>query len=300
MADATPRVRSLLFAPGCNARILAKVFDAGSDAVDLDLEDAVPASLKHEARTMVRDAVLERAGRPSPLVVVRVNGPASGWMRDDLEAIVQRGVWAIHFTKLRDPRDLTEAVAIVDRLEAERGLPSQAIRVISSVDSAHLALELRALVRATPRMYAVIAGGVDFAEDLGIPVGTDMVESLWARSHAVLASREAGLRGPLHPPGLDLEDDHATATLLSGARRLGFQGAIALHPKQLPVIHEVFAPTAQEVAWAAEVVEIFSREEGRGTASIQIGGRFVDYAVVKQAERILAQSDHALAHGGQS
>jgi citrate lyase subunit beta/citryl-CoA lyase len=288
-----PRIRSLLFAPGSNARILGKVFDAGSDAVDLDLEDAVPDALKAQARELVRDAILRRAGSPTPLVVARVNGPASGLMREDLEAVVQPGLWAIHFTKLRDPRDLTEAAAIVDVLEAERGLPAGAIRVISSVDSAHLALELRALVRATPRMYAVIAGGVDFAEDLGIPVGADMVESLWARSHAVLASREAGLRGPLHPPALDLDDEAAATVLLSGARRLGFQGAIALHPRQLDVIHDVFAPTAQEVAWAAEVVETFNREERSGTASMQIDGRFVDYAVVKQAERILA--DRALA-----
>lgn len=281
------RTRSLLFAPGSNERILAKVFDCGSDAVDLDLEDAVPTSKKELARAMVREAIARRQGQPGPRIVVRVNGPESGLGEGDLEAVVVPGVWALHFTKMRSVEHVQRYDRIVTRLERERGLPAYGIKVVCSVDSAHLALNLPALVRATPRMYCVVAGGADFAQDLGTTVSDDMLEGLWLRSYAVLVSRDAGIAPPLHPPAFDLADEAKLYRLLRAGRKLGFQGAIALHPKQLGPIHEVFSPSMEEVAWAREVIATFRAQEAAGKAAYQVRGRFVDYALLKQAEDTL-------------
>lgn len=293
-----PRTRSLLFAPGSNERILAKVFDCGSDAVDLDLEDAVPMSKKKLARAMVREAIARRQGQPGPRIVVRVNGPESGLGEADLEAVVLPGVWALHFTKMRTVEHVQQYDRLVTRLEQARGLPEGGIRVICSVDSAHLALNLPALVRATPRMYCVVAGGADFAHDVGTTVSDDMLEGLWTRAYAVLVSRDAGIAPPLHPPAFDLADDQKLYRLMRAARKLGMQGAIALHPKQLGPIHEVFGPSAEEVAWAREVVATFRTQEAAGSASYQVRGQFVDYALLKQAEEVLrrAEGEGALAH----
>ena len=280
------RIRSLLFAPGSNARILAKVFDAGSDAVDLDLEDAVPNQFKERAREMVRDAVLSRVGKPYPRVVVRLNGPETGLAEDDLDAIVQPGLWGIHLTKVPTPAAIEALDRRIERLERERGIQPSSLRIISSVDSAHLALHLPELVRA-PRIYCLIVGGADFAHDLGVPVSSTMAESLWTRSFAVLNSRDAGIAPPLHPSGFNLNDEAAMERLLETGRQIGFQGGIALHPKQLPIIHRVFSPTPAEVQWATEVVAAFAAAEAEGKAALQIDGRFIDYALVRQAEDIL-------------
>lgn len=289
IASENPRIRSLLFAPGNNDRILSKVFDAGSDAVDLDLEDAVPTSAKLEARARVAAVVRARTAS-SPLVIVRVNGPESGLTAEDLRAVIAPGLWGVHLTKLRAVGELEYFARMIGELERERGMPAGSVRVISSVDSAHLVLNLPALARATPRLYTVIAGGVDFAEDIGVGVSPMMEESRWARSYAVLVCRDAEIQPPLHPPGLDLNDPDATVRLLQSGRALGFQGAIALHPKQLPLIHSVFSPTDTEVAWARKVVDAFARSEAAGSAAMQVDGQFVDYALVKQAESILALS----------
>jgi citrate lyase subunit beta / citryl-CoA lyase len=283
------RTRSMLFAPGSNERILSKVFDAGSDAVALDLEDAVPTSRKGDARALVAaaiDAQLDRAR--GPRVVVRVNSPDTGLTIDDLEMAVRPGVWAIQFTKIGSAEALAAWASRIDELELRRGLPKGAIRVLSSVDSAHLSLNLAALVRATPRLYCVIAGGVDFAVDLGTRLSDDMIESLWTRSYAVLTSRDACIAGPLHPPALDLADDEGLARVLRQGKALGFQGAVALHPKQLPIIHSIFGPTAEELRRAREVVAAFEAAEAQGVASVQVDGQFIDYAVVKQAIDTLA------------
>ncbi|MBI2323083.1 MAG: CoA ester lyase [Chloroflexi bacterium] len=281
------RTRSLLFAPGSNERILAKVFDCGSDAVDLDLEDAVPTTLKEQARHMVRTVIAGRRGRAAPRIVVRVNGPDSGLTEGDLDAAVQPGVWAVHFTKMRTAEDVRHFAAAVDERERRRGLPIGGISVILSVDSAHLALSLPAVVRATPRMYCLIVGGADFANDLGTQVSDDMLESLWTRSYAVLVSRDAGIAPPLHPPPFNFDDLEGFYRNLRAARKLGFQGGVALHPKQLGPIHEVFAPSAEEIAWAREVLETFRAQEAQGTAAFVVRGRFIDYALVKQAEDVL-------------
>lgn len=284
------RTRSLLFAPGSNARLLTKVFDCGSDAVDLDLEDAVPIALKEQAREMVRTTIERRRDRPRPRIVVRVNGPASGLTKDDLDAVVQPGLWAVHVTKMRTVEDIRQLAAVVGDLERRRGLPENSIKVIASVDSAHLALSLPSVVRATPRMHCLIVGGADFANDIGVQVSDDLLESLWARSYAVLVSRDAGIAPPLHPPPFNFDDVDGFYRNLRVARKLGFQGAVALHPKQLGPIHEVFAPSAAELAWAREVLAAFRAQEAQGTAAFVVRGRFIDYALVKQAEDLLRQA----------
>jgi citrate lyase subunit beta/citryl-CoA lyase len=285
------RTRSMLFAPGSNERILSKVFEAGSDAVALDLEDAVSSSLKDEARELVAAAIDAHAEeKSSPRVIVRVNAPETGLTPADLEMAVRPGVWAIQFTKIGSAEGLAQWASRIDELERARGLPQGGIRVISSVDSAHLSLNLTALVRATPRMYCVIAGGVDFAVDLGTRLSDDMIESLWTRSYAVLSSRDAGIAAPLHPPLLDLDDEQALERVLRQGKSLGFQGAVALHPRQLPIIHSVFGPTPAEVRHARAVVAAFEIAEANGVAAVQLEGQFVDYAVVKQAMDILAMA----------
>lgn len=281
------RTRSLLFAPGSNAKLLEKVFGCGSDAVDLDLEDAVPVGEKEQARGMIRETVARRLGQPGPRIVVRVNGPDTGLTEGDLEAIVRPGVWAVHFTKIGSVENLQRWDAVVGKLEKERGIPENSLRLICSVDTAHLVLNLPQLARVTPRLYCFIVGGADFAHDLGTAVSDDMLESLWARSYGVLVSRDAGLAPPLHPPGFDFNDEEGLYRVIRIGKKLGFQGAIALHPKQLGPIHEVFSPTQAEIDWAREVIATFEANEAQGTASYQVRGQFVDYAIVKQAEDVL-------------
>ncbi len=285
-------IRSLLFAPGNQQRKLQRVFDFGPDAVDLDLEDAVPVAEKSVAREMVRATLLKRGNDDaSPLIIVRVNGPGTGLAEADLEAAVQRNVFAIHLTKLGSLDQVTRLDEMITQLEEERNIPLRSIKLICSVDSANLALNLQALAKSSSRLYCWILGGVDFAQDLGVSLSEDMTESLWVRSYGVLVSRDAGLAAPLHPPVIDLNDDERLLRVLERGKKLGFQGAVAVHPKQIPLIHRVFSPGAEEVRWAEKIVQQFHQSETEGKAALRVDGHFVDYAVVKTAQRILSRRD---------
>lgn len=291
--DAGPhphRIRSLLFAPGNSARKLHRVTDFGADAVDLDLEDAVPVTQKLEARRMVGEALRELKedqDDKAPLTVVRVNGPDSGLMDGDLEVAVQAGVFAIHLTKLRSPDDIEACDRIVTELEVKRHLSAGSVRFISSVDSAALALRLEQMAAASPRLYCFVLGGVDFADDLGVGYSESMSESFWVRSYGVLVSRAAGLAPPLHPPVTNFKDPDHLQRVMAAGRQLGFQGGVAIHPAQVSVLHQVFKPSAEEERWAKAVVAGFSQALADGTAAVGVGGELVDYAMVRRAEQIL-------------
>jgi citrate lyase subunit beta / citryl-CoA lyase len=285
------RLRSLLFTPGNQPRKLDRVFDFGADAVNLDLEDAVPPSEKGAARSLVRETLLRRAGQPGPRIVVRVNSPESGLIEDDLEAVVQPGVFAIQLTKVGGLESIPRIDASISTLEATRGIRPGSIQLISSVDSPELVLSLPELVRTSERFYCVIVGGADFAMSLGLTVSDEMSESLWARSYAVLVSRAAGLAPPMHPPHFNLTDLERYDRLMLEGKRLGFQGGIALHPRQVARAHAIFSVAEDEVRRARETIIRFDAALAQGQGAVQLDdGSFVDPAIIRWAEEVLRRA----------
>ena len=109
-----------------------------------------------------------------------------------------------------------------------------------------------------------------------------------SRGQLVLAARAAGLEGPIDGPFLGLKDDEGTRTSAQWAKRLGFQGKMVLHPQQLPIVAAVFAPSADEIAWAQAIVDAFAEHEAKGISAFKMpDGAFVDYPVVDRARAIL-------------
>jgi citrate lyase subunit beta/citryl-CoA lyase len=256
--------RSWLFAPGHNEKLLSKVFDAGADVVLLDLEDAVPPDIKDRAREMVAAV----AGRHT--CWVRVNRAGSEECRRDLEALA--GLVA----GLRVPK--VESAADVAWV-AERAPGVQLDCTIESARGVVAAFE----IASAPACELLSFGGLDLAADLGTAGGNQ--ESLFARSYMVVAARAAGKPPPSDGVYPMLNDDAGLRAEAEAAKRLGFYGKSAIHPRQVPIIHQVFAPTPQEIAWAKDVVAAF--EKAGGAATRTAAGEFVDMPVAERARRLL-------------
>lgn len=287
MPDVLPR--SYLYAPGSNERILAKVLDAGADAVILDLEDAVPLDQKLSARAAVAALVAARAADVSCEVHVRVNVAASGGSDlDDVRAVVAPGLAALRLPKSEDPDDVREVAALLDALEIERGMTPGAVRLYPSVESVVGLDRARELAASSPRVATLVYGPADLAADLGIPEPDDRDATLLARASLVLACRLAGVGAPVDGAYTAVNDLEGLGATAAWARRLGFGGKSALHPRQLPVLHAVFTPTDEEVAHANAVVA--SLADGRAVAMVD--GGFVDPAVVARAHNVLARHAH--------
>jgi citrate lyase subunit beta/citryl-CoA lyase len=256
--------RSYLFAPGHNAKLVRKVFDAGADAVMLDLEDAVPPAAKGTARAMVADALVEREAW------VRINAVRSPASEADLDAIAGRAA-GIRIPKVESAEDV--------QWVADRAPCTPLICAIESARGVLAAAEI-ASVRG---VRSLSMGGVDLRHDLNAGDGNS--QTLYVRSHLVVVSRAAGLEPPIDSVHPQLDDEAGLSEQATFARSLGFFGKSAVHPGQLPAIHEAFSPTADEVAWAREVVRAFERAGGE--ALRLPGGDFVDVPVAQRARRVL-------------
>jgi citrate lyase subunit beta / citryl-CoA lyase len=256
--------RSYLFAPGHNAKLLGRVFEAGADAVMLDLEDAVPPDAKDTARAMVAEALADHPAW------VRVNAARTEWCEADLAAVGARA-YGIRIPKTESPDDV--------RWVAERAPGKPIICAIESARGVLAAAE----IAAAPGVRHLAMGGVDLQNDLN--AGNGNLQTLYVRSHLVVVSRAAGLEPPIDSVYPRLEDEAGLREQATFARSLGFFGKSAIHPRQLPVLHQVFTPSEQELGWAREVVAAF---EAAGGAALQLpGGEFVDLPVAQRARRLL-------------
>ncbi|MEN0137221.1 MAG: CoA ester lyase [Rhodococcus sp. (in: high G+C Gram-positive bacteria)] len=256
--------RSYLFVPGHDDTLLGKVFDAGADAVILDLEDAVPPECKDTARARVADTL---ATHPA---WVRINAVGTAPAAEDLAAVADRahGIRIPKVDSVDDVRWVRErapGTPLICAIETAKGV-ANALAIASEPGVEHLAL-----------------GGIDLRKDLGIGDGDAPLQ--YVRSHLVIASRAAGIAPPIDSVHPHLRDTDGLARQAAQARSLGFGGKSAIHPSQLPIIHTAFTPSEDELAWARRVVHVFAESGG---AAVQLpDGEFVDLPVAERARRIL-------------
>jgi citrate lyase subunit beta / citryl-CoA lyase len=284
-----PPVRSWLYAPGNNPKLLERVFSAGADAVILDLEDAVPPDQKERARQLVAEVVRARAGRPGPALFVRVNHPDTGLGEADLHAVVGPGLDGLRVPKVEGAETARQVDDWISQAEARNSLEPGGVALVCNVESAAGVWRADAIAAARPRVLALAFGGVDFGRDIGATTGPDGVETLYARSHLVLASRVAGVRPPIDGVYTQLADEAGLERTTQQARALGFFGRSAIHPRQVAVINRIFTPTADELAWAGQVIDTARKaEQALASGAVQLAtGEFVDVAVVRRAEALV-------------
>jgi citrate lyase subunit beta / citryl-CoA lyase len=280
-------LRTLLFAPGNDRRKIDKALGLGASLVMLDLEDAVALGEKAAARAAVREALLA-APAGSPPLGVRINATGSGLADDDLDALADAlpRIALITIPMAEGPDDVRHVAARLDALEPAAGAPATPLLVMA--ETARAILGARAIAESSERVRTLLFGPADLGRELGVEPTAEGFEYLHARSALVLAARAAGREPPVDGPYLVLDDDDGCAVSAAWSRRLGFQGKVALHPRQMPIVTAAFAPDERELAWAHAVDAAFREAEAAGVASIKLAdGTFVDYAVAARARDLL-------------
>jgi citrate lyase subunit beta/citryl-CoA lyase len=287
-----PLFRSLLFAPGNVARRVEKAFTLDADVVIVDLEDSVALADKEATRKPVADALARaRKGRG----YVRVNAPSSPFCYGDLVATIHQGVDGVVLPKVESAADLHAIDWLLAALERERGIPEGALDLIPQVETAagvqriDRVLQARSLrpYKAPWRVKRVAFGAADYAYELGLTVHIDEAELADARARIVLASRAAGLEGPIDSPWFDFKDAAGFERALERSRRGGFQGRLCVHPDQIAPVNRAYLPSEQELARAERIVAAFKEAEARGAAAIQVDGQMIDYPVVHRAQALI-------------
>ena len=264
--------RSYLFVPGTRDDLMGKADHGPADAVVVDLEDAVPAARKQEAReTLARWLATE----PATPVWVRLNPGV------ELDADV---------TALRPLADRLAGVLLAKAEEPEAVVHGASLRrpVGLFLETAAAVLAASTLARL-PGVTALHLGEYDLAADVGLDPGLDEAELAWARSQVVFAAAAAGLAPPPAPVSTVVTDAARFRTSTERAARQGFVGRVCIHPAQVTVVHEVFTPDPERVARAQGLVARYEQALADGTgALLDDEGRMVDEAVVRSARRVLA------------
>lgn len=261
--------RSYLFVPADRPERFHKALGAGTDAVIVDLEDAVAPQAKAQARDRLATWLGSAGAAP---VLVRINAPQTAWFDDDLRLCAHPAVQGIVVPKAEDA-DLLRRVAAAT--------PGTAVLPLIETAAGFDALRPVAGARGVTRL---MFGSIDFQADLGIEGDNDAL--LFFRSQIVLASRLAGLDTPVDGVTTALDDDAAVARDTARARRLGFGAKLCIHPRQVAAVNLGFTPSAAEVDWAARVL---AAAQASGGAAVAVDGKMVDAPVLLRARRLLAR-----------
>jgi citrate lyase subunit beta/citryl-CoA lyase len=280
-----PRWRSLLYVPVTSERFVAKAHERGADAIILELEDAVAPSEKERARGLVADAA-SRVGQGGADVLVRVNRPWRLAVRD-LEAAIGPKVRALVLPKVDHAEHVLALAEIAASVEEERGLPVGHTQFFPRIEGPKGLLHAGDVAAAHPRVVAIGLGSSDYTIAAGMEAGG--TGNAMASFVVVNAARAAGIV----PIGLvssivDFSDLDAFRRVAEESRALGLRGAPCVHPSQVPILNDVFSPTAAELERARRVVEEYERALAEGVGAITVDGDFVDVPFYEQAKRLLS------------
>lgn len=271
--------RSFLFVPGNDERRVRKAFETEADAVIVDLEDAVAAAEKLEARTVAGSLLGDIATRS--LRLVRINGADTELFHGDLEAAVDAHVDGVVL-----PKAAPGAVEAMGELE---------VPVVAIVETARGLRDVSATA-GDERVVALVLGAVDLGLELGLEPRADGQELLLARSTLVVESAAAGLRAPIDQVWTNVKDLEGLRSDCDLARSLGFRGKACVHPTHVDVINGAFSPSGAELERARRVVEAYEHAASDGRGAVALDGEMIDLPVVERARQLLNDAKGHIAH----
>lgn len=276
-------IRSLLFVPGTRQDRFPKAIDAGADAVAFDLEDSVEASQKDRARSLIAEFLSTPPTAPV-LRLVRLNPFHTAAGEADLAFFRDvEGFDGILLPKVETPGAL-EAVA---RVFAAR-VPARPVPpLFPLLESPRAILRAADIAAADATVAALLFGAEDLTAQLAVPRTVEGEELLFARGQVALAAAAVGAEA-IDAVFIDLTDFTALRRDCERARALGFRGKMAIHPRQVPVINEVFTPSAADIDRARRVIEAYETARAAGEGVTRMDNQMVELPVVERARRTLA------------
>jgi citrate lyase subunit beta / citryl-CoA lyase len=282
-------MRSLMFVPGHNEKLLSSASKSDADVLLLDIEDSIPSIAgKQAARDKIKEWVLKGAFKKH-LVFPRVNDRESGQLLKDVHQLTIDGVHGFMYPKSKKGEDVYFFAKLLETIEYEKGIPVGTYKIIPIIETAAAVLNAQEICQATERVIAIAFGCEDFVTDLG-GVHDSIGQSLFtARALIAMAARanKVAAIDTVHIKVHDLDDLEKNLVV---AKTLGFEGMLVLHPKELPLVHRYFTPSAEEVSEAEEMLRLADEAQKKGQGVAFMNGKFIGPPMVRQAMNILKKA----------
>ncbi|HEX6821861.1 MAG TPA: aldolase/citrate lyase family protein [Candidatus Sulfotelmatobacter sp.] len=277
--------RSRLYVPGSEPKYFINAALYGPDAVILDLEDSVHPSEKDAARLLVRNA-LRAIDFLACERMVRINQLPLGL--EDLDEIVPECPDLILIPKVEVPDQVVAVEKRIAEVKSDYGLtrPTWLMPILESALGIENAF---AIATASEKTVALTIGLEDYTADIGVVKTSSGTESLYARQRVLNAAHAAGIQAIDSVFG-DVGDLDALRAWATNSRNVGFEGMGCLHPTQIPIIHEAFAPTASEIERARKIVTAYNEAQEKALGVVSLGSKMIDPPVLNRALKLIARA----------
>ena len=281
--------RSMLFFPCSTPNKIINGDSMGSDAVILDLEDAVSPDEKDAARILVRHTI-QGLGFQGVEIIIRINSIDTDYWKADLDEVIPLKPALIMPPKTSCAADVLAVDAYISELEDKLGFERNTVKLIPLIETAMGVENAFQIASATKRVAALFLGGEDLTADLRCKRTKEGNEINYARTRLVCAARAAGV-DVYDTPFTDVNDDEGIWTDAEYAKSLGFTGKSAISPRHVSVINSVFSPSQKDIDYAYEVMEAIrlAKEQGRGVISLR--GKMIDAPIVARAQQTIAAAE---------
>lgn len=289
MDNQTYLMRSLMFVPAHNQKLLDSSLRRDADVLLLDIEDSVPPVDKQTARNNIKEFV-KRIEAKGKLIFPRVNDRESGELLKDLYQLTIEGVSGFMYPKSTKAEDVYFVGKLLETIEYEKNIPVGTFKLIPLIETAGAVINIKEICTACTRVIAVAFGCEDYITDLGGKHDEAGVSIFYARNAIVNAARATGVLpiDTVHIKVHDLEDLERNLKL---SKELGFEGMLVLNPKELPLVNSYYAPTEEEVKWAEEMVKLTAEAKAEGKGVAVKDNKFIGPPMLKMAEKILEKNE---------
>ena len=277
--------RSRLYLPGSEPRYYVNAALHAPDAIILDLEDSVHHAEKDAARILVRNA-LRAVDFGGCERMVRINQLPLGL--EDLAEVIPENLDLVLIPKVENAEQVREVAARIDDIRSWRRLvrPVWLMPILESASGIENAFDI---ARSHPTVAALTIGLEDYTADLGVVKTSEGFESSYARARLVNAAKAAGVQA-IDSVFSDVADMDGLRRWGERSRALGFEGMGCIHPLQIPVIHQAFAPSPAEIDKALRIVAAFEEAQSKGLAVVSLGSRMIDPPVVQRALKLVSRA----------
>ena len=286
-------LRSMLFVPGNNPAMLQNAGVFGADAVILDLEDAVAPREKDAARFLVAEA-LRQVDFKTSARVVRINTLDTGGA-EDLRRVVPCIPAAVLVPKVQSASDILAVAGLLEALEQ----PGQApVQIIALIETPRGLAEAYSIATVHPRVIALAFGAEDHTAAIGAKRTKEGLEIISARGVLINSAAAAGVAA-IDTPFTDINDEAGLRADVALARQLGYKGKLAIHPRQVDLIHEVMNPSVEEIRWAQRVLAVLRQAEQEGAGAVSLDGKMIDAPIELRARHVLKLAENIPAGGAE-
>lgn len=283
-------LRSMLFVPGHNDRLLNKVSTLNIDAVIPDIEDSVTIKDKEVARKKIAKRV-KNGDFKGKHVFPRINDRESGFCLKDLYSLTIDGVDGFMYPKSDDKQDVHFIDKLLEAIECEKGFEIGTFKLILLIETTAAVMNVMEICSASDRVVAVAFGCEDFVADLGCVPSTKDGNVLYVpRARIAMAAKANGII-PIDTVHIDIHDLDDLEENLKLATQLGFEGMLLLHPKEIDLVHKYFTPSEKELREAKDIIGLSKNSGKTGRGVDIVNGKFVGPPLVRGAEKIVNKAE---------